>query len=181
MNICTIKAYMNGRNCHLGHILCTIKERKQASNKKKTPNKKYPQNQPVLGTRLKGQIVWQLHQQAQSTQAESYTRFVSSCCCKTYCNNAGLWSPHLPLISAYGHRQPCCPDHIVLRPFGPYSALGHCQVTKDLHTVCTVIHRNRFSNSTVDILYSRHTTAPAESKLAHYYLCVVQMKYFSCL
>ena len=171
MKICTIKAYMNGRNCHLGPILHTIKGKKQASNKKI----------PVLGTRLKGQIVWQLHQQAESTQAESYTQFVSSCCCKTYCNTAGSCSPHLPLISAYRHQQPCCPDHIMLWPFSPHSALRHCQVTKDSLSVCIVIRGNRFSNSTVHILYSRHTTAPAESKLAHYYLCLVQMKYFSRL
>lgn len=100
--------------------------------------------------------------------------------CKTYCNTVGSCTPHLPLISAYGHQQYCCPDHIMLQRFGPHSALGRCQVTKDSLTICILIPGNR-SNSTVHILYSRHTTAPAASKLAHYYLCLVQMKYFSRL
>lgn len=122
--------------------LHNIKKKKQANNKIR-----------VLGTRLKGQIAWQLHQQAQSTQAESCTLFVSRC--KTYYNPAGLCSPHLPLISAHGHQQPCCPDHIMLQPFSPHPALAHRRATEDSLTVCTVTHGNRFSNIIALCTYSR--------------------------
>lgn len=88
--ICTTKASTNCRFFLFTVYLIVYKGKGRS--KKRQQETSTP---AALRTRLKGQTVWQLHQ-----QAESCTQFASSWCCTTSCNTAGSPSTHHPLISA---------------------------------------------------------------------------------